>query len=86
MGVDNYKTIKKQSVDDFIKDAERNVCVITSVPIEHYTQTELKQIADKAKDRGLIVTIKAEYSNFYQGVLIGLIHKEDASQEYKDYM
>ena len=86
MCVDNYKTIKKQSLDNFIKDALTSDCVITSVPIEYYTLSELKQIADKAKDRGLIVTIKAEYSNIYQGVLIGLIHKDDVSKEYKDYM
>lgn len=86
MSVPNYKTIKKQSIDNFIKDALEDDSVIVSVPLEHYTQVELKEIADKAKDRDLIVTIKAEYSNFYQGVLIGLIHKDNVGQEYKDIM
>lgn len=86
MGVDNYKTIKKCSIDDFIKDALSGNSVIASMPIEHYSQEELKEIAKKANASDFIVTIKAEYSNFYQGVLIGLIHKDDIRQEYKDFI
>ena len=86
MAVDNYKTIKKQGVSDFIEDALKSNAVMVSMPIEHYTQDELKEIADKARDKDLVVTIKAEYSNFYQGILIGLIHKDNVRQEYKDIM
>ena len=86
MGVDNYKTIKKCSVNDFIEDALKGNAIMASMPIEHYTQDELKEITKKANEKDFIVTIKAEYSNFYQGVLIGLIHKDNIKQEYKDIM
>lgn len=85
MSVPNYKTIKKQSIDNFIKEALEDNSVMVVAPLEHYTQVELKEIADKAKDRDLIVTIKAEYSYFYQGVLIGIMHKDNGGQ-YKDIM
>lgn len=85
MAVHDCRTVKKSSVDEIISDA-LDVDHITSAPIEHYTQDELKEIAEKAKENDLVVTIKAEYSNFYQGILLNFIKRENIDDMFKKYI
>jgi len=85
MAVDNYTTVKKSSIDDVIKDA-LEVDHITSAPIEHYTQDELKELAEKAKKNDLVITIRAEHSNFYQGVLLSFIKRKNIDDTFKKYI
>lgn len=84
MAVDNYTTVEKSSVNEVIETALKEDCII-SVPIEHYSQDELKEFAKKAKENNLLVTIKAEYSNFYQGVMVQLI-KKDIADKFLKYL
>jgi len=85
MAVDNYTTVKKSSIDDVIKDA-LEVDHIISAPIEHYTQDELKELAEKAKKNDLVITIRAEHSNFYQGVLLSFIKRKNIDDTFKKYI
>lgn len=85
MAVDNYATVEKSSVDDVIKDA-LEVDHITSAPIEHYTQDELKELAEKAKKNDLVITIRAEHSNFYQGVLLNFIKRKNINDTFKKFI
>lgn len=85
MAVDNYTTVEKSSIDDVIKDA-LEVDHITSAPIEHYTQEELKELAEKAKKNDLVISIRAEHSNFYQGVLLSFIKRESIDDTFTKYI
>lgn len=85
MSVADYTRVEKSSVDEVISNALEKDC-ITSAPIEHYTQDELKEIAEKAKENDLVVTIKAEYSNFYQGILLNFIKRENIDDMFKKYI
>lgn len=87
MAVDNYKTIEKTSVDEAIEYAKESESIIAlSLPIEHYSIDELKELADKLEKEDFIIIIKAEYSNFYQGVLIGIVRRENVTEKYSKYM
>lgn len=85
MSVSDYTRVGKSSVDEVISNALEEDC-ITSASIEHYTQDELKEIAEKAKENDLGVTIKAEYSNFYQGILLNFIKRENIDDMFKKYI
>ena len=74
MSVDNYKTVPKMGVNKMIKEALEVGYIITN-PIEHYSEDEIKEMAELARENNLILTISAEHSNFYQGILINLIKK-----------
>ncbi len=74
MGVDNYKTIQKISVEKVINRA-MEIDFMTSNPIEHYTIEEICKMAELAKKNDLVLTVSKETSNFYQGVLISLIKR-----------
>ena len=80
--VDNYTTTKKCEIDKFLEDA-LDCGYINSVPIEHYTSEKIKEMSEKAKKLGLVISIRNETSNFYQGVLIQAVRK-DALEESKD--
>jgi NAD(P)H-dependent FMN reductase len=82
MSVDCYKTIEKSSVNEVIETVLEEDYII-AVPIEHYSQDELKEFAKKAKENDLLLTIKAEYSNAYQGILVQLIKKNIADKFLK---
>lgn len=88
MGVDNYKTVEKQSVDEFIKNAIDNTsCVIcATAPIEHYTIEELIDLAEKLERKDVVITLKAEHSNFYQGVMIGLVKRKNVNEKYSKFL
>ncbi|NRT77663.1 hypothetical protein [Clostridium beijerinckii] len=85
MAVADYTTVQKSSVDDVIKDA-LEVDHITSAPIEHYTQDELKEMAEKAKKNNLVISIRAEHSNFYQGVLLSFIKRKSIDDTFVKYI
>ncbi|OOM81769.1 hypothetical protein CLPUN_09530 [Clostridium puniceum] len=82
MSVDCYKTIEKTNVAEVVEAALEDDYII-AVPIEHYSQDELKEFTNKAKENNLLVTIKAEYSNAYQGVIVQLIKKDIADKFFK---
>jgi hypothetical protein len=48
---------------------------IISNPIEHYSIDEIKKLSEMAKQNDLLLSIKEERSNFYQGIMINLIKK-----------
>lgn len=75
MSVDNFETVGKVEIDKFLGDAF-NEGYIMSVPIEHYSVNEIKEISEKAKKLGLVISIRNETSNFYQGVLIQAVRKD----------
>lgn len=85
MSVDNYTTIIKSSVDEVINHALETT-YITSAPIEHYSQTELKELAEKAKENDIVVSIKAEHSNGYQGVLLCFIKRDSINNTFIKYI
>lgn len=82
MGVDNYTTVKRASVEETISGA-MEIDFISSYPIEHYSIEEISKMAELAKKNDLVLTIRKETSNFYQGVLICLIKRK--SLKDKDY-
>lgn len=83
MGVPDYTEILKISVDDLIGAAVNGEVVSPSGAIEHYTHEELIDLAEKADKNDLIVTIKAEHSNFYQGVMVSVTQREKAAKYIK---
>lgn len=82
MSVDNYMTIEKASINEVIEIVLKEDYII-AVPIEHYSQDELKEFGKKAKENNLLVTIKDEYSNAYQGTMVQLIKKDIADKFLK---
>lgn len=63
-----------------IKKAIREDCIICN-PIEYYSIEEIKELSKLAKENNLIISIKNETSNFYQGVLINLVKREIAKED-----
>lgn len=82
MGVGNYNTIQKMSVEKVI-DRVMEIDFMISNPIEHYSIEEIYELAELAKKNDLVLTISKETSNFYQGILISLIKRK--SLKDKDY-
>lgn len=80
MAVNDYTTIQKVEIDKFIEVALEGNSYIESAPIEHYSVEEIKEISEKAKKNNLVMTINEERSNFYQGVLINLLKREDVKK------
>lgn len=85
MGVPNYEEAQKISVDELIENAVNEEAVSPAGAIEHYTQEELINLAEKAAKNDLIVSIKAEHSNFYQGVMV-CVTKREHVVEYIKFM
>lgn len=80
MAVDNYTTVPKIDVEEMISHAIQNDYIIT-LPIEHYSMDELKRLSELARHNDLMLTIKEERSNFYQGILINLIKRSIAKKK-----
>lgn len=80
MAIDNYKTVSKIGVKEMIKKATKGDYIICN-PIEHYSIEEIKELSKLAKENQLLLTIKNETSNFYQGVLINLVKREIAKED-----
>lgn len=85
MAVDNYKTVEKIEIDEFIELALNGEFVMRCAPIEHYSIEELKSLSEKARLNNLLMIVKEESSNFYQGILIHLILKKDV-KNYVRYL
>ncbi|UEL47560.1 hypothetical protein [Terrisporobacter hibernicus] len=77
MAVDDYTTVDKVEIDELIELTVKGEYFMQCTPIEHYTIEGLKEISEKAKKNNLVMTISEEHSNFYQGVLICLIQRND---------
>ena len=86
MAVDNYETVERQTVDELIERRDDSSCIITSAPIEHYSIAELVELAKKLERKDVVITLRAEYSNFYQGVLVGLVKRENVSEKYNQFL
>lgn len=84
MAVDDYRTAGKRDIDDFIEVTVKGECYIQCAPIEHCTIEELKEISEKAKKNDLVMTINEERSNFYQGILINLVKRDDVKKCIKN--
>lgn len=79
MRIDNYKTVPKMSVGEMIENA-LNRGLIISNPIEHYSIDEIKRLSELARDNNLILSIKQERDNFYQGIMINLIERSKVQE------
>ncbi|URZ15314.1 hypothetical protein [Clostridium felsineum] len=69
-------------IDFFIKQALENDH-IQSKPIEHFTIEQLNELSEKARDNNLLITLRVEHSNVWQGTLVNLIKKEIANKFLK---
>nr|DAF76805.1 MAG TPA: hypothetical protein [Caudoviricetes sp.] len=85
MAVDNYTTVRKRSIEEFLKDA-LEVDYIEWIPIEHCSIDDLIKIADLAKKNDLVMTIKDEHSNFYQGTMVQLIKRKNIDDTFVKYI
>lgn len=85
MGVPDYTSIEKIQVDELIQNALHGNAVFYSGAIEHYSLEELQDLAEKANKHNLIITLKAEHSNFYQGVMVSVCKRESV-KKYSNYM
>lgn len=83
MGVANYKTLRKISIDEVIKNASKADAIIYCVPLEHYNHKELKYLTEKLRKSNYVISLKCERSNFYQGTLIQLIKREDIEENHE---
>ena len=81
MAVADYTIIRKRSIEEFLKDALR-VDYIEWVPIEHCSIEDLIKIAELAKKNNLVMTIKDEHSNFYQGTMVQLIKRKNIDDTF----
>lgn len=80
MGVDNYTTVSKTDIEDLINSAVK-VDYFASAPIEHYSLEEIKRLSELARENKLVLSIREERSNFYQGILIQLIKRTSLSKD-----
>ena len=65
----------KVKIEEMIEDA-LNANWINSYHLEKFNVCELGILADYAKENDILVIIKAEYSNFAQGILVQLLRKD----------
>jgi hypothetical protein len=65
----------KARIEEMIKET-RTCDYIASYPIEGFTIHELDLLTEYATENNLIVSLKAEHSNFHQGVTVGLLRKD----------
>lgn len=65
----------KEKIETMIKET-LDINYINSYPIEHFNLQEIDLIAEYARENDLIMILKAERSNFHQGVLIQLVRKD----------
>ncbi|MEE1248983.1 MAG: hypothetical protein UHU19_07140 [Lachnospiraceae bacterium] len=66
----------RRKIRDFVDDAKEHE-YWTSLPIEEFESIkELKEAIELCSKLELSVEIKAEHSNFYQGVLFGVANKD----------
>lgn len=73
-------------VEDFIKEAIKEtlkIDYIYSKPIEDFTIEQLSQLSEMAEQNNLMLTLRAEHSNFHQGTLVNLIKRESAAKLLK---
>ena len=85
MAVDNYTTVSKKEVDELVKEAIENDYIACN-PVEHYSKNELIELSEKARKNDLVVTIHAEHSNFYQGVLVHVIKRKNIDDTFVKYI
>lgn len=81
MAVADYTMIRKRSIKEFLKNA-LEVDYIEWVPIEHCSIEDLIKIAELAKKNNLVMTIKDEHSNFYQGTMVQLIKRKNIDDTF----
>lgn len=62
------------NIEEIIKEALEMDCAIC-YPIEDFELDELKELSEKANKSGLVVILRAEHSNFHQGVLVEVFQK-----------
>ncbi|SDO76037.1 hypothetical protein [Clostridium gasigenes] len=72
-------------VDRYINKALKAEHII-SIPIERFKIAELEELSNKAKKNNIVITLKAEYSNIYQGVLVNLIKRDIINDEFIKWM
>ena len=85
MSVGDYTIVRKRSIEEFLKDA-LEVDYIEWVPIEHCSIEDLIKIAELAKKNNLVMTIKDEHSNFYQGTMVQLIKRKNIDDTFVKYI
>lgn len=85
MSVADYTRVGKSNVDEVIEHALEAEHIV-SAPIEHYSTNELIDLSEKARKNDLVVTIHAEHSNFYQGVLIHVIKRKNIDETFVKYI
>ena len=68
-------------IDEFIKDT-LSVNYMINMKIEDFTKEQLIELSEKAYTNNLLMAIKAEHSNFHQGVLVALVRRDKARQMY----
>ena len=74
MPIDNYKTVSKMEIKEMIDEALKHDYIISNA-IEHYSIDEIRKLSELARENDLILSIKEERSNFYQGIMICLIKR-----------
>lgn len=53
--------------------------------IENFTIEELDILAEYAKENDMVITLRAEHSNFHCGVLVQLM-KRDVAKRFSDHI
>lgn len=76
---------KNTMVENFIKDALENDYIV-SIGIEKFSSEQLKELAEKAKKFNILVSLRAEYNNAYQGILVCLIRKDIMNDTFLNFV
>ena len=65
----------KAKIEEMIKNA-LDTDYLNSYHLEEFSVCELAALAEYAEENNIFITIKAEHSNFTQGVLVQLLRKD----------
>lgn len=70
---------EKEKIEEIIKEALEVPCILCK-DIKTFTLSEIELLSEYAKENNIVLSIRAERSNFHQGTLIQLLRKDILNQ------
>ena len=75
------KKCEDEKINEFIKET-LSCDYIKCIKIEDFTVEQLDLLAEEANKNNLLLTLRAEHSNVYQGVFVNLIKREEINSGF----
>lgn len=77
----NRRIEQYEKINELIKDT-LSCDYIKCIKFDDFTVEQLDLLAEEANKNNLLLTLRAEHSNVYQGVLVNLIKREEINSGF----